>query len=62
MDMNHKVAGTIAVLMALFFLYATMTFANMPKAGGAALVSALFFAVLLAVACFAFAQTKKIDA
>lgn len=60
--MNHKLAGMIAVLMALFFLYATMKFADMPKAGGAALVSVLFFAVLLAVAGWAFAQTEKLDA
>lgn len=58
--MNHKLAGTIAVLMALFFLYATMKFADMPKAGGAALVSAFIFAVLLATACFAFVQTKAV--
>ena len=60
--LNHKLAGTMAVLMALFFLYATMRFADMPKAGGAALISALIFAVLLAVAGFAFAQGKVLDA
>lgn len=56
--MIHKVAGTIATLMALFFLVATLKLAD-EGFSGAAILGTMAFAILVAVACFSFALSTK---